>query len=377
MSDAGPHPDDNYECAEDILKQALKRMRTQRASQEAYMADLLDQMDTCRAFLSEAIIGERELERTLANLYPTERWGPRLTDAEVYVPDYWPPEVPKPELLGVEVDRLEDLPPKLVEQLSPAFVEAHALADPYPEQAPPMVRGPYAPSVPVAAVAERIMEALETMLAQWPDTLDAGKVATALGEQQNRVYPALQALHDQGLIQYVRRLDKAQIIVLRPGEPMPHPNLSKKQQALFDTLVGLVGDDWKISTSYRDLVSLSGSAKGGIVAIIDALVAKGYIEITDRGTQHRPATYRIVKKHRPVRETVAEAVVQPEPKSEPVCQPEADDRPLEPISQRRLSHARELIDQGWSIAAAAGRVDADRRSLEAALQASHPETVMQ
>lgn len=410
-----PAPPDEYAGTAEVLQYALARVRSDKTWAKDYLEECEDALVGAKMRYHEAVMGERALEKLLAgDLY--QKGGADF--AEEYQPKGWAPpyvavvlepttpeEVPpaEPEM-SEKIGQLEPLsspeilPAALVEQLTPAFVQEHNIAaeEIRPEMAeaatlsegettisqPPAaegqapVRGPYAERVDYKVIADKVMAALDEMLALWPEELDGQKVSAHLGEKSHHIYPALKALAKAGQIQYLQRLDRNQVIVLRLGDPMPHFTLTKNQQLVFDWLAARADGGGLVSASVRSIEQGIGCAKQTAVSTIWPLQQKGYLEIIDKGDSKRAATYRIVEQHRhtgaeiqveaPSVAAPAEIVV-PEPVESPKCDIGIPITAPPELSPRKIARVKALLEQGWTLRAAAAHADVDYAAVVAAL----------
>jgi hypothetical protein len=367
---------EQYAASAEILEFALARVKEDRKAQREYLAACEEQLLAARMLYHEATIAERELERLLhggdslylneaeldAEVYPDAAWDRSLATLAREPVALTPPLEPEPIPKPAEPERL---PLVLVKQLSPKFVAENNIEP---------IRGPYRERVDYAAVGEKIMAALDEMLALWPTELDGQKVAKHLGLTLGHAYQALRDLDLAGRLQYLKRLDSSQIIVLRLGEPMPHADLTKNQRLVFDWLAAHADADGMVSASIRTIEQGVGCAKQTAASTIWPLSQKGWIEIVDKGDGKNAATYRIVEAHRILapepeepapEEAPAAAETQPELSAE-IGQLEPPAVPVGALTARQIAKVRAFMEQGYSLRGAAAAADVDLKAAEVA-----------
>lgn len=228
---------DKHDCAGEIVSKARAALKREREIQAEYIRDLLEQLEIARLMHNEAANAEAALAR--------------LEDGDLFVGNS--------EILA-----------------NPGSLE------------------PPTPSIPtpIEAVRAKIVEALAEMVRNHAHgELTADAVAEWLGEPVARVRTALHNLSHDGLIQYVQRHDKNQLVVLPLGETLQTPDLSPKQQSVLDALDVMSGGADEVTASMKAIQLASGAT--GVGVAVDGLEKKGRVEVLDRGDSKRPAKYRI------------------------------------------------------------------------------------
>lgn len=430
-----------FNSPEEVIKFALDETVVQKLGCIDWVRSLEEELDIAKRQLWEATMAERSLRALLdGGMYmPRDPGQPMMLDAEIspmaFYDSSWtkpepaqppptaptsvraeeqkappprPPTIPSVSTVSVpKPEKIPTLPPASAPPKSPPKTPCApgdlAAATVVKSPPRPPATGVHAP-VDYEAVCAVIMGALDVLLDRYPDTLDAGKVALHTGEKQSRVYKALQMLGERGVIQYTQRPDSNQIIVLRPDAPMPHYDLTERQQRVFDWLAIQADPAGNVSASLKAIDKGAGVAGHSSYDVLWTLQRKGWLTIVSQGDSVTPGAYRIAEARRldraePVAKPPENPVVQapapdigkpitPAPPAAPAPEayvqppvagsvtapepaqagPKAPPRPLERISERKIKLARELLDQGWTITAAAGRVDADLAALKAALE---------
>lgn len=290
---------DSFHCASSILAHALKKLRQERVDMAEYVRDLVDQLATARLLYSEAVIAEREVERLLkGDLFTGDHQDPDEVEAL---------EISSAIKVMLAEDGEIDLNDTLWNGMLPEcfyptyeggkrYVHPVALA-PEPTtitKSPQTGRPPKGPSSGELAAA-RIEPSLEMLWGMYPaGELDAGKVAHETAEPLSAVYAGLRVLADAGKIQYAQRKDQNRLVVLRPGETLPLPEVTEKQQACLDVLKRFADNTGRVQISFRKLAASSPLLVAGTVSqIVDALAHKGFLKIVDRGNAVRPSIYQL------------------------------------------------------------------------------------
>lgn len=287
---------EEWACAMEILEAALARLKREHKGQQDLYVDLIDQLRICELMRDEAAAAIIGVERLLSiadadndsSIYAKgaatiAKWNalePDLDLPPVSPPHSGPPPTPDPEPAAVP-EVFDDPPPSLVEARTPSP------AEPPPE--------------PPDDLADRIVSHLDTLVEMHGQLLDAAIIAAYWDAPTHRVRKALYDLAEAGKLQYIHRKDKSQAVVLPIGATLEFPNLTDKQQRVFDALTKVADADWRATVSQGRIASLSGLAAGGLIAHIDALAKKDYIRVIDRGGSKTPATYLICEEHRPAR----------------------------------------------------------------------------
>jgi GcrA cell cycle regulator len=254
-----------------ILDQALQRLRHEREESAELILTLTDDLQAARRRHAEAVIAEREVERLLkGDLFTGAHQDPDAEPAPMAAL-LAPEETPEPE-------------PQPEPEPEPEVRSA-------PEPPEPRSRG-----MP-ARMGEQIRPHLEELWAAHPDGLSVKAIAAHCGMEYHDTYQGVRHLDALKVVDFAQRRDAGSKWVLRPGDPMPTPDLTAKQAAVLEALHKLAvrkGNGREFQASLQEIAIASDFPAGGLPSHLSALRRKGKVEIVSYGNSTTSAIYRLL-----------------------------------------------------------------------------------
>lgn len=139
---------------------------------------------------------------------------------------------------------------------------------------------------------------LAPMLPQWwerhPDGLTIKGLARLSGLNYDRCHAAFLQLEVLGHGHILHRPDRS-VLYLVPldYEPPAAWDLTAKQRGVVEWMATQIDADGMVRASVRDICRGAPLSKGGIMAVLDSLDRKGYLEIVERGRGVVASLYRL------------------------------------------------------------------------------------
>ena len=109
------------------------------------------------------------------------------------------------------------------------------------------------------------------------------------------VHAAAVWLGANDLAKWARRPDRTSDLLVPLDWEAPAYDLTERQQAVLDAIVSFSGEDGLTQASYKRISAKAGTAPGSIVAHIEALQRKGYLEIMQPGTSNTTSVLRAIQ----------------------------------------------------------------------------------
>lgn len=329
----------SYDSAEAELINTLKRVRRHLASQREWRADLDQQIaeadfsiwqdEAAREALLRTLAGppfnREDAKKALAKLASAELaedrapLPPEAAEAAEAEPTPTPPAAePEPEAVAAapaepveptaapeaagDAPVVRDTPPEgLGDAVEPEPGACVVNFGKPPANWPAKTEAKADTSV-IEDAARKIEAALPQLLETVPaGELDAAKIISKTGLSAHRVYGALHNLANRGVIQYVQRLDRNKLVVLRAGDSVPLPELTDNQAECLSVMRSFADNDGRVEISFGKIAraSAKGLAEGSVSMMIDALARKGFLRVVKPGSSVRPGSYQVLTAKRP------------------------------------------------------------------------------
>ena len=142
-------------------------------------------------------------------------------------------------------------------------------------------------------IALEIASELPDLWDKYPDGLTIGMLEKEFDLPYHSVHAAAVWLGDNGRAKWARRPDRPSAMLVPLDWEVPIYDLTKKQQAIVDALTKMADSKGQVTTSYKTLSATAGTALGSIVAHLEALYRKGYVEIVQPGDSNTKTTFRV------------------------------------------------------------------------------------
>ena len=141
-------------------------------------------------------------------------------------------------------------------------------------------------------IALEIAAELPDLWKRHPDGLTIRTLEKEFDLPYRSAHAAAVWLGANGRAKWARRPDRTSDMLVPLDWEAPAYDLTDRQQAVLDAVVGLAGKDGLTQASYTGISRESGTSQGSIVAHIEALQRKGYIEIVKPGTSNSTSVLR-------------------------------------------------------------------------------------
>ena len=184
----------------------------------------------------------------------------------------------------------------------PRVVETPLVAPVAPR--PPRPSPPAAPRKPelsaeddaraTGTLADQILDILPRLIKSQPKGPTCKGIESALDADASHVRRAMAQLDKEGRARMVRRKDSASWHLVPCDYVEPLPELTPTQRNVLEVLRESADAEGLIAISKRDIAKKAACAKGNIVSVMDALIAKGYLADVVRGTGTTPSTWRLI-----------------------------------------------------------------------------------
>jgi hypothetical protein len=132
-------------------------------------------------------------------------------------------------------------------------------------------------------IALEIAAELPDLWKRHPDGLTVRMLEKEFDLPYRSVHAAAVWLGANDGAKWARRPDRTSDMLVPLDWEAPAYDLTDRQQAVLDAVIGLAGRDGLTQASYASISKQSGTSPGSIVAHIEALQRKGYLEIVTPG----------------------------------------------------------------------------------------------
>ena len=141
----------------------------------------------------------------------------------------------------------------------------------------------------------KLKPALPALFGAHPEGVKIADLMEACGENYQRTVVAVRQAESLGLGRWVfSREQRGGKVFIPPGRPVPKVDPVTETQALaLGAILSLAKND-ECAAGYREICALSGVARGSIVFVIDALVAKGLVRVVEKGHGAKPTRFQVL-----------------------------------------------------------------------------------